>query len=756
MKRIPMMMQLALILFCIMAIPMAILTWYSSSQILRNSEHAFAETSLAELNANRELNENALNNLSQNTVRLGGTDIFDRIRPFKSLAGLKKDYMNVSKAMAVLKELLNLNQSVDGVYSSFFYLDDANYVISTDKGITSLDKYESIDWLNEALLEQKGIRGVWYPRRLDSGVNVISFALPLNRLSTATRGTIVVNLKERQIEQYLRSTKSGKQGYLLMKPSGAIISHHDKDLLLKNAYEEPFITEIARQELSEGYMFRELSGERLLYAWSRSNEFGWTNVSIYSVDELMNKPHSLQRGIILLTIVIIFAGSILTVFIATWLSKPARELVRTIRGRVNPGVQDKNELVFLEAAFRRMQEEEEGLYKLLSIREQDAQSHAIHSLLRGEVTPQAEEIFPASHFLVAVVSIDGYRKYISRNNPETRSYHRYLLLSTCDHLFPEEVYARCVYHGDGHFVILINYRQGEDDNHRIGIRNALDRMRNTADELLEYSVTIGVSSPADSIRLVSDRLGEAMEAIKQRMIAGSGGITYWREEEARDKKYIYPANSERRILNFLGHGDLDNIIEELRIIRDEIRSAEYVSYDNILFIYHQLVGVTIKHLRENNVSTARIFTRRGNIYAALASFDTLDELEEYVIGFYSEIVHYLTRSPGASNRYAERIIHYLNEHYREEIIFEEMAKEIGISYSYMRKIVYEQTGKSISDYLNLLRIEKAKELLLNSNLSIAQIASEVGCMNVRSFNRLFRKFEGMPPSSYKMQRSRTS
>ncbi|MFF3922172.1 helix-turn-helix domain-containing protein [Paenibacillus lactis] len=756
MKRIPMMMQLALILFCIMAIPMAILTWYSSSQILQNSEHAFAETSLAELNANRELNENALSNLSQNTVRLGGTDVFDRIRPFKSLAELKTDYMNVSKAMAVLKELLNLNQSVDGVYSSFFYLDDANYVISTDKGITSLDKYESIDWLNEALMEQKGIRGVWYPRKLDSGVNVLSFALPLNRLSTATRGTIVVNLKESQIQQYLQSTKSGKQGYLLMKSSGAIISHHDKEMLLKNAYEEPFIHEIARQALPEGYMFRQLNGERLLYAWSHAKEFGWTNVSIYSVDDLMNKPHTLQRSIILLTIVIIFAGSILTVFIATWLSKPVRELVRTVRGRVNPGVHNKNELVFLEAAFKRMQEEEEGLYQMLSIREQDAQSHAIHRLLRGEVTPQAQEIFPDLHFLVAVVSIDGYRNYISRNNPETRSYHRYLLISKCDHLFPKDVRARCVYHGDGHFAILINYGQDEDDNHRIGIHAALDKMKDDAAELLEHSVTIGVSRPADSIRLVSDRLAEALEAIKQRMIDGSGGITYWKEEEGRDKKYIYPANSERRIFNFLGQGNLDSIIEELRIIRDEIRSAEYVSYDNILFIYHQLVGVTIKHLREDNVSTARIFSRRGNIYAALASFDTLDELEEYLIGFYSEIVHYLTRSPGGTHKYAERIIHYLNVHYREEVVFEEMAKEIGISYSYMRKIVYEQTGKSLSDYLNLLRIEKAKELLLNSNLPIAQIASEVGYMNVRSFNRMFRKFEGMPPSSYKLQRSKTS
>ena len=134
--------------------------------------------------------------------------------------------------------------------------------------------------------------------------------------------------------------------------------------------------------------------------------------------------------------------------------------------------------------------------------------------LRGEVTPQAEEIFPDLHFLVAVVSIDGYRTYISLNNPETRSYHRYLLISKCDDLFPKDVHARRVYHGDGHFAILINYRQEEDDNYRLSIYAALDMMRNSAAELLEHSVTIGVSSPADSIRLISDRFAEAMEAIK--------------------------------------------------------------------------------------------------------------------------------------------------------------------------------------------------------------------------------------------------
>ncbi|MNY68692.1 HTH-type transcriptional regulator YesS [compost metagenome] len=62
---------------------------------------------------------------------------------------------------------------------------------------------------------------------------------------------------------------------------------------------------------------------------------------------------------------------------------------------------------------------------------------------------------------------------------------------------------------------------------------------------------------------------------------------------------------------------------------------------------------------------------------------------------------------------------------------------------------------SLIDYLNQLRIENAKSLLIDSKLTIAQIATEVGYYNVQSFNRFFRKFEGMPPSSYKSAKART-
>ncbi|THF82656.1 AraC family transcriptional regulator [Cohnella fermenti] len=756
MKRIPMTVQLVFILFCVMAIPTVILTWYSGAQILRNSEHAIAESSLAGLNANRNLNENALNNLTRYTVLLTDGRIFDRIRDYETFAEINSTYSTISNGLSVQQQLTSMNNMSDGVNSSFFYLSDSDYVVSTDKGITKLDRYESLEWLDDALEGQRGIAGVWYPRKLKSGAAVISYVLPLNRLTSTTRGTIVLNLDESQVEQYLRNSGEGQQEYVLMSRDGTIISHADKSLLYTNGNEDPAIRDILGQTQEEGYMFREAGGKRMLYTWSRSTQLDWTYVSLYSVDELMANSQAMHRNIVILTVAIIVAGTILTYFLAIWVSKPARELVRTLRTKGGLGIQRQNELVFLDDAFKRMQEEEEALNRLLHAREKDARSLAVHQLLRNEWSASIDEIFPSACFVVAVLSIDRYRTFVSNNSPETRSYHRYQVMTECEAAFPENMQTQCVYHGEGCFALVINYEQVELGDPDGVIHDRLVKLRDNVSELLGNTVTIGVSRPTEDRDLVSNGLVEAMEAIKHRMISGSGEIAYWQEEDGREGKYIYPVTSERRILNYLDQGDLDNILRELQFIGSEIRSAEYVSYDNIMFLYHQLAGVTIKHLRENNVSTARIFAGRGNIYAALASLETLDELEDYLRDFYGEIIQYLARTPGETNTHGDRIIQYLNEHYREEIVFEEMAKEIGISYSYMRKIVFEMTGRSLIDYMNLLRIEQAKRLLAESGLTITQIASEIGYNNVRSFNRFFRKFEGMAPSSYKAERSRSA
>ncbi|UQZ33276.1 AraC family transcriptional regulator [Paenibacillus sp. PK3_47] len=755
MKKIPMMLQLALILFCIMAIPTAVLTWYSGAQIIENSESAIGESMLAGLNAGRELNENALANLAQDTSRLAATNIFDRIRSIYTYSELNSNYNNVSRAQSVTKELVNLNRRVDGVASSYFYLKDSDYVISTDSGATTLDRYESIDWTTEALAEQRGISGIWVPRKLESGINVVSYVYPLNRLSTTTNGIIVVNMKESQIGKYLHSSEDGDTSHLLLDAEGRVISHRDKALLLTDGLELPFLRDMLTLESGEGYTFHDLDSRRMVYAWNRSESSGWWYVSWSPLDDLMSKSRDMQGNIILLTGAIIALGTVLAVFLATWLSRPLRQLVRTIRSKSDLGVVGRNELAFLDMAFRRMQEEEESLFQLLQEREQDARSLAVHRLLRGEIPPRITEMFPEACYRIAVVSIDRYRVYVGNTNVETRSYHRYLLNTKYESLFPEGILATSVYHNDGCIVIVMNFAPQEEEESRLQIHQVMETIRSESHALLTHSVTIAVSDTADAPELVSERLFEAMELIKQRMINGAGSIMYWEEEEESRRKYIDFDCSERRILNFLDAGNLDGIFKELQVIRSQISAEENISYDNIMFIYHQLLGATIKHLRENHISTGRMIMGKGNIYSILAAMDTLEELEGYLHELFREIVQSLDHSTGESN-HGERIIQYLKEHYREEIVFEDMAKEIGISYSYMRKIVYEQTGKSMIDFLNQLRIDKAKELLLDSELTIKQIAAEVGYFNVQSFNRFFRKYEGMPPSSYKSAKSKSS
>ena len=748
-----MMLQLVLILFCIMIIPISIMTWYSGTQILENSEKVIAEASLARLESNRNLNENALDYIALDTVKLASSKMFDGIRQYKTFEQLNADYNRVERALSLFKELQRIIRTNDGVYSAYFYLSDADYIVSSDKGITLLERYESIDWIDDALTKKDGIAGVWYPREMANGEVVLSYLLPLNSLSTSTQGTLVVNLKETQIAKYMNISDQKKNSYFLIDTvDEMIISQEDKALLLTNVADTPFISELLKKKQKDGYVFHESDGERLLYTWSKSTMSQWLYVNIYSMDKLMSQTREVQRDIILLTVVIILLGTILTVLLATWLSRPLRELVRNIRSRSNLSLTGKNELAFLNTVFHRMQEEEDKLNKLIIEHEQDACSLAIHHLLRGDALDNKKkdlllEMFPQKYYMLAMMSLDQYSKYVNNTSPEVRSYHRYLFISQYESQLPQGIHIKTVYYGEGRMALVVNFGEEEITKYE-DIKKAIENIRDTANEVFGHTVTIGVSSVTESTVTIPDKLLEAMELIKHRMIKGNGRIIYWRQETQSNKKYIYPINSERRILNFLDTGDFELILVDLNSIRKQIESAEYISYDNILFIYNQLVGVTIKHLSEKNMNTSAIFANRGNIYSTIASKDTLDELESYLREFFRDISKHIEQNSNEIN-YEEQILAFLDQHFCEDIVFEDMAKEIGISYSYMRKLFLELTGDSLINYINNKRIQKAKQLLIENTLSVTQIASEVGYNNIQSFNRFFRKYEGVTPSSYK-------
>ena len=98
---------------------------------------------------------------------------------------------------------------------------------------------------------------------------------------------------------------------------------------------------------------------------------------------------------------------------------------------------------------------------------------------------------------------------------------------------------------------------------------------------------------------------------------------------------------------------------------------------------------------------------------------------------------------------AKEIIHYICTHYREPITCSDIAKAVGYHESYVSRVVHKMMKISICEYIHSLRIEDAKELLMQTNQSVTDIAEELGFGSIRTFNRVFLEKTGMSPREYR-------
>ena len=94
---------------------------------------------------------------------------------------------------------------------------------------------------------------------------------------------------------------------------------------------------------------------------------------------------------------------------------------------------------------------------------------------------------------------------------------------------------------------------------------------------------------------------------------------------------------------------------------------------------------------------------------------------------------------------------YLDEHYTEKIVLEDLAERYYINKYYLTKIFKETYGSTISNYLIAMRITKAKQLLRFTDMTVDEIGSAVGMGDANYFSRMFRKVEGISPKEYRKQ-----
>ncbi|MGX4433990.1 helix-turn-helix domain-containing protein, partial [Clostridioides difficile] len=97
----------------------------------------------------------------------------------------------------------------------------------------------------------------------------------------------------------------------------------------------------------------------------------------------------------------------------------------------------------------------------------------------------------------------------------------------------------------------------------------------------------------------------------------------------------------------------------------------------------------------------------------------------------------------------ENINEYIKKYYKENINLNSISDVFFISPNYLSSIFNERNKVSITEYINLLRIEESKKYLLDRSMSISDICKKVGFNNSSYFSQIFKKFNSITPNEYR-------
>lgn len=106
-----------------------------------------------------------------------------------------------------------------------------------------------------------------------------------------------------------------------------------------------------------------------------------------------------------------------------------------------------------------------------------------------------------------------------------------------------------------------------------------------------------------------------------------------------------------------------------------------------------------------------------------------------------EKIRKLNEGVQSAEKNVEKVKTYIETHFKEELTRESLASEVFMNPDYLSKLFKKNTGSSLMDYVTKVRIERAKELLERTVLTISEIAIETGYSNTAYFTKMFKNIQ---------------
>lgn len=262
-------------------------------------------------------------------------------------------------------------------------------------------------------------------------------------------------------------------------------------------------------------------------------------------------------------------------------------------------------------------------------------------------------------------------------------------------------------------------------------------------------VTVTVSKTADKLKDIPGIYEEVKEGRHYRQFENASQvIDLSRREDMPPAESYYPFALEKEVVRALRLEERDEVERRIRLFIREL-SEKGKTEIRIQPGMMQLFAKIQEEIFHSGLHPYELFSRKN----LLQELSELREPER-AVGWMMErcISPYLKEMEGRKNRQqkrlVEQVLEMIHQDYMNDISLESCADRAGTNSYTLSKAFKQVTGINFIDYVTRLRIEKAKELLLETNKKIHDVSEEVGYRH-SYFNRIFKKQVGIPPSRYR-------
>lgn len=207
----------------------------------------------------------------------------------------------------------------------------------------------------------------------------------------------------------------------------------------------------------------------------------------------------------------------------------------------------------------------------------------------------------------------------------------------------------------------------------------------------------------------------------------------------------------RQMEHLLRSSSLEHCREDFDALLADIGFGELKSMVLRIYISTDIYLTSRSFAREIGISDSEFTAHFGNAEDIEQFLVTVDGTASYLHSIFEQCIRWRIEAVGDGRTSVIRnAIRFIDANYmRDDLSLNCIAREVGLSPTYFSALFKKKTGRCFSDYLNMVRIDRSKQLLCCTSKMIYEIAYEVGFQDYRYFSQIFKKYTGQTPRQFK-------